>query len=564
MELLTSYRRRSAVSQSTHGLAIALSPNLRRDRVSYRGQLQDTVAFREAISALHDVVVSDLRFAPRDRSAYEAYRESENQREAAIGKAVGAAKRDELKALMSEPMPVGLEVDFGKARDKYWRARQQYSNYLLKHDQTLWRMLMPCDPVITVADDSLFFECFSADESSYGCLSVDREAFRSEADVAVGTTNVDYSWGLYEHFQKLRSYRQTEFLVDPTGFDVKTQSTDGHREEKIDLPNTWLRGFMQLQAAMVLPNRRVKLSREALYSVLAYLKRNRAHRSPRAMRFELEPGKPVAIVMEPWEKRIELPTTFYDGSRAESIRIWGRDRLAVLARTLPLIESVEVHLLGTGLPSFWVARMPAMRLVLGLSGWTTNNWTAASALQQIAPPSDIDESSLVSIAAAFRNDAAQSFEQLRRNVAVDPGVLAAGLHRLALLGQVIHDFPNQLYRWRQVMPVPVTLDQIGIENIETIAAIDLVRRGRCAIKSDTLSTSGSRVVIATVRENSVREVELLLDGDGRIQRGKCNCSHHFKNGLRLGPCRHLQAVRNHLLNANKSQSIDQWFKSFWN
>lgn len=565
MELSLSYNRRSAVQQSTHGLAIALAPNLRRDRVSYRGQLVDTISFREAMSALHDIVINDLRYQPRDHSAYQAFRENENQRLAAVRQASTKAKSEELKALMQEPMPVGLEQDYRKSRDQYWRARQQYSNHLLKHDQELWRLLMPCDPVITVANDCLFFECFSADESSYGCLSVDRDAFHKESDVALGTTNVDYSWGLYEHFQKLRSYRETEFAIDPAGFDVQTQGAETHREEKIDLPNSWLRGFMQLQSAMVLPNRRVPLTKEALYSILAYLKRNKAHRAPRAMRFELEPGKPIAIVMEPWEKRIELPTTIYQGTRAESIRVWGRDRLKVLARVLPLIESVDVHLLGTGLPSFWVIRMPKMRLVLALSGWTTNNWTGASALQQLAPPGDITEPILTSIAGAFREDPSRSFEQLRNAVSIEPAMLAAGLHRLALLGQVIHDMPSQVYRWRQVMPAPLTLDQIGGDDDETRAGAAILSRAKFTVQSDEVSSAGSRLIQATIRDQHAdRKIELMLDGDGRIQRGKCNCSHHFKNALRLGPCRHLQAVRNHLLNSGKSQSMEQWFRSFWN
>ena len=93
----------------------------------------------------------------------------------------------------------------------------------MKHDPELWRLLVPCDPVFTVAPDCLFFECFSADESSYGCLTVDRSAFAHERDVALGTTNVDYSWTLYEHFQRMRSYRETRFLVDPAGFEVRAE-----------------------------------------------------------------------------------------------------------------------------------------------------------------------------------------------------------------------------------------------------------------------------------------------------------------------------------------------------
>ena len=62
MQLAVAYRHRSAIQQTTTGLAVSLAPNLRRDRVSFVGTLRQPLRFREAISALHDVVVSDLRF----------------------------------------------------------------------------------------------------------------------------------------------------------------------------------------------------------------------------------------------------------------------------------------------------------------------------------------------------------------------------------------------------------------------------------------------------------------------------------------------------------------------
>src|SRR5438874_7418957 len=106
-------------------------------------------------------------------------------------------------------MPAGLEPRFKSLREKYWSARLRYANYLAKNDPALFRVLVPCDPVVTVAPDVLFFECFSKDESSYGCLTVDRDLFGAADEVAIGTTNVDYSQGLYEQFQRLRTYRTT-------------------------------------------------------------------------------------------------------------------------------------------------------------------------------------------------------------------------------------------------------------------------------------------------------------------------------------------------------------------
>ncbi len=340
--------------------------------------------FREAISALHDVVISDLRFKARDKTAYQEWKQQQQLQAATL-------RREELKRAKEEilkkqaDVPPDLEKEFERCRSRYWKARLSYSDYLQRNDPELWRVLVPCDPVITVADDVVFFECFSVDESSYGCLTVDRDGgFAGASGMRPGTTNVDYSWQLYEHFQSLRSYRQTRFRVDPAGFDVATRGGAAYREEKIDLPAGWLRGFMQIQGAMGLPMRRVSLSRDTVYSVLAWLKRHRPRTSPRAMRFELLPDRPPAIVLEPWEQRIvsqARSTTVPLASRSAS---GARGGCWSLARLLPLAERFDVYLLGTGFPSFWVARMGEMRLTLGLSGWTTNDWTRGSALDLLA------------------------------------------------------------------------------------------------------------------------------------------------------------------------------------
>ncbi len=564
MQMSFAYRGRSVLSQWSGGVAISLAPNLRRDRVSFVGTLRSPLRFREAISALHDVVISDLRFKPKDKSAYEAYKAEERKREEALRRAAMQTARQEIYARQPEPISADFEKKFEHLRSTYWDARQKYANWLYANDPEVWRKLMPCDPVITVAPDVLFFECFSADESSYGCLTVDRGAFSAEKDVALGTTNVDYSWALYEQFQKLRSYRETRFTVDPAGFEVKTEQMENYREEKIDLPQSWLRGFMQLQAAMSLPMRRVPVSREGLYNVLAWLKRHKARKSPRAIRFELEPGKPVVLVLEPWEARIVLHNTPYPGSKAEIIRTWGRDRLRVLARLLPLMESGDVYLLGNGLPSFWCIRMGEMRLTLGLSGWTANDWTGGSALDQLAPPAEPSNELLGDIAAPFKENPALKFEQIRQRTGAAAPYVAVGLNRLARMGQLIHDLPGGVYRWRQIMPVVVALDKLGPESPETLGARDITARRLVTITREDRSPSGLRILAGKVADRT-KEVELVLDLDGRMLRGKCSCSHHFQFGLRKGPCRHLQALRTAATTGQgQAPSIESWFSSIWN
>jgi hypothetical protein len=566
MNFTVSYRNRSAIISTTSGLAVALAPNLRRDRVSFDAELIHPLRFREAIGALHDVVINDLRPQPKDRSAHDAYlaeqKDIENQLRSNVRAQALKSIRKATPTALSESEFARLDADFRSKRRQYWTARQQYSNHLLTHDRELWRLLMPCDPVITVAPDVLFFECFSADESSYGCLTVDRSAFGRERDVSLGTTNVDYSWALYEHFQLLRSYRQTRFLVDPTGFEVATTGADEtHREEKIELPNSWLRGFLQLQSAMSLPMRRVSLSREGLYNVLAFLKRHKASRSPRGVRFELTPGQPVAIVLEPWDKRIVLHDRPYDGSKSEIIRVWGRDRLRVLARLLPLLDEAEVYLLGTGLPSFWSIRMGEMRLMLGLSGWTTNDWTSASSLGALAPPVEPSRYLASQVGASFRSHPSQTLAELcSRTGGATPEILAV-LNQLAGLGQVIHDLHAGVYRWRQVMPVTLSAELVGPEDPETVAAREIVKTTSVQITRDETRADGLRILEGKILD---RPVTLLIDADGRMLRGKCSCSHHFTGGLRKGPCRHLQALRDKTSIRKGPASLAAWFAGLGN
>src|SRR5262245_15755270 len=565
MQLAVAYRGRSNVAQTAVGLAVSLAPNLRRDRVSFVGTLRHPLRFREAMSALHDVVISDLRFKPKDKAGYEEWKKQEAERERRIRTEAVKLKRAELEKEKNRPMPKGLEAKFERCRRKYWDARNKYGNLLAREDPELWRMLMPCDPVITVSPDVLFFECFSADESSYGCLNVQRDAFQGEADVALGTTNVDYSWRLYEHFQTIRSYRQTRFTIDPMGFEVQTsEAGDGeYREEKIDLPQSWLRGFSTLQSAMSLPAKRVPVSREGLYSLVAFLKRHKAKASPRAVRFELNPGQPVKIALEPWNREIVLHDTPYPGPRKETIRVWGRDRLRVLGRLLPVLDRVDVFLLGTGLPAFWVCRMGEMQLTLGLSGWTTNDWTSGgSAIDQLAPPVEPSSDTMRGIADAFRTTPTWTLDALATRTRSPAPAVSAGLNKLALLGQVIHDLPHGVYRWRQVMPVTLSAEVIGPENEETVAARQLTG-WKIRVMGDSTDAKGQRHVRAMVEGRS--EVELTLDADDRIVGGKCGCSYFYTGGLRKGPCRHLQALRNKLLGVGQEgATVESWFRRFTN
>lgn len=521
--------------------AIRFAPNLAREPVAFDADLLHPLRFREAVSALHDVVVSDLRFVKKGKSAYLEWKKGQTKRDAAVRREAYQQALQTIAAREATPLPAGFDRGYEAARKQYWTARLAYSSYLSKHDPSLWRQLMPCDPVITVADDVVFFECFSKDESAYGHLAVGREGgFGASSALQLGTTNVDYSPDLYEQFQTLRTYRRTRFNLDPEGFTVRTGDAADYREEKIDLPASWLRGFMKLQAAMTMPATPVRLSREIVYSLLAFLKRNKAKASPRALRFELEPGRPPRLVLEPWERAFETPGPAYDGPPTPPLRVWGTRRLLVLARLLPLADSVEVRLLGTGLPSFWVVRMGEMVFTLGLSGWTTNDWSAGAALDLLQPPRAASADLIDRTAAVLKARRAADLPTVRHELGeADEHVVAAALRHLAQSGQVIFDMGVGQFRYRQIMPQPLGEAQLGPESPELAAARLLIINRKYELIDRQDGPNLSRVLIGKAEG---KPVEILVDPDDRIKRGKCVCGHYKQYGLRNGPCRHMIAL----------------------
>jgi hypothetical protein len=215
--------------------------------------------------------------------------------------------------------------------------------------------------------------------------------------------------------------------------------------------------------------------------------------------------------------------------------------LLALARLLPLVERVDVYLLGTGLPSFWVARMGEMRLTLGLSGWTANDWTKGSAIDLLAPPAAPSPDAIQNIAAVLRGHGRITVAELEAKVGTNPASTAAALRELAQTGQAIYDLAAGVYRWRQIMPRAVGEAEIGPEHPELVGARQIMEKDRVALESRQEAPSGGGYIIAGKADGA--PVEILLDPDQRIRRGKCVCGYYRQFALKNGPCRHMLALR---------------------
>jgi hypothetical protein len=77
MNVTLAYRGHSAVTAAANHQTLRLVPTLARDPVAFDGPLKHPLRFREAMSALHDTVISDLRFKKKDKTAYRQWMANE-------------------------------------------------------------------------------------------------------------------------------------------------------------------------------------------------------------------------------------------------------------------------------------------------------------------------------------------------------------------------------------------------------------------------------------------------------------------------------------------------------
>lgn len=539
MEFNYRYAGNTAVSSGASNTSMAFVPDASRDPTYFSGHLGAKIPFREAISALHDVVVSDLRFKPEDKTAYKEWAAAREQ----IDWQEVAEQRGNLRKDIVDKQEelADLQRQSAQRMGPFYSARQRYFDYLYQRDRDAWFVL---DPVITVHPDEMFFECFSQDESTYGRLGAGYEVFSNVGEFACGTTNIDYSAALYDEFQKIRSYKDTKFEVEPGGFDVETTGEDAYREVKIDLPDSWVRGFLQVSSAMTLPAVTFDLHPMDLHNMCFVLRRHKERKGPRSMRYVLQPGQPVKVVFEPWNITVECPRSIFQGKDPREIRVWGRRRIHILERLVPVAKKFTVHLLGRGLPSFYVADLGEMNFTLGLSGWTANDWSKSGNFDLMAPRAEVDDVTRRRVFEGLKEVWQERPDALAKRLGLDQDIVLGALAAYTQAGRAIYDLNKGVYRVRELSKEPLPLAKLRFANEREEAAQRFIEAGAVKLDTENVDAQGVARLHGRVRDQGRSyEPNLVIDGDQRLVQARCMCNFYMQNKLMRGPCEHMLALR---------------------
>lgn len=552
MQLTQAYARPSAANLSSDGMKFSLSAEAHRPGVALQAIVRDSLAYARVMLALHEVVSGDLRFKEKDHTAYQEWvqqrylEELEAERGAQLRALPG--KREELAKWKEQSAPLEkrtrkLEQDLYSNQD-YWGALTKYWRYLREKNPALWMLL---DPVVSVHPDSVIFEVFSQDESSYGRVSVPMDKLETLGETVFGTTNVDFSQRLADELKRVRDYRPAWLEVGAHGVSLST-SAGAQFEKKIDLPPSWVRGFLQVQSAASMPSVEVTLSSGTVAEILFALRERKERGGPRSIRFRLTPNEKPVIVIDPWNIEVRETEYVWKGENAQEIRIWGRRRLMVLDNLLPHAKSVGVKLLGTGMPSYWSTELETHRFDLGLSGWTENDWSSAARFDLLSAINEPSEGDVAQAAKLLEKELKLTPEELAKGSDLSRPNATAALQQLCREGRAMFDISSGAYRWRQLLPIPAPP---GEEDKKLTSAKRWIKENnvKCHPLRDVpeflqrFADKGIKLFEANVKTPGGNfHATIGLDSDGRASFAQCTCSDFKRNKMRQGPCAHILAA----------------------
>jgi predicted nucleic acid-binding Zn finger protein len=341
--------------------------------------------------------------------------------------------------------------------------------------------------------------------------------------------------------------------VGAGGFMVQTEvgaTNRAHYENKVDLPDAWVKGFLQVQSALAMRPFTFDVRPVDLMTVIRYFMDNNARKPPRGLRFEFKAKDqvtPIIAVLEPWNEKFALAGTVYEGYD-RVVRLWGRKRLELLMGVLPYAERVTVGLLGRGLPHFYICHCGPYTFTLVLSGWVRKDWSETSALDLLAPQADLTAEQIAAVYNFVNGRLKATRGEVEAHTLLTAAQAEAALFALCRQGRAIYDPVTRRYRSRELFGEPLNFETILAPDprIERAKQISSGAAGKVAVYSVGQSETrrGENKVMASVETGSKHySVLVAVDKEGRVRYAQCECDFFRDNILSRGPCEHILAAR---------------------
>ena len=482
--------------------------------------LKDPLGFREGLRTLIELAGLRGAYQPADAEVYASY-------------------ADWRRSLNPNLTPVEL-------------TRALFA-FLGEHDPEAW---VGCDPTLTLDEQGLSFELLDPSGRLYGAMSVPASAFeRLEGGAEPLCAQFEAGVSLREGLGRLHTGERAVLSVGASPDEVDADHR-GEVHKRLPAPLSWQRNFTQLLAASTLSPRRVPLSRMDLYNVLQQL---RLHADPpkakKGVRFELIPGKPPALTLEPWGWRLQGTGGVYRGERAELIGVWDRRDLMVFDALLPYVKGVEAVILGEAQPTYWVLDCGHFTFTLAAMGFRPNNWSRGLLLDVALPRPSLSEERVALMTSASErlvtspatpSELAEALSlSAEEGLTLSRELIQAGLARPSL---VLGEAEPRLQARELFEGLDVEASRFRHER-EALAH-RLVEEGRVEVRLGELPTGEIEVIGAVTEPKAAHmasepsyEPKFQLKEGAGMRKVSCDCAWmKDREKAKSGPCPHVQAL----------------------
>ncbi len=558
MQVNYKYASPSQCTSMENTATLGFSPDLsREEKVSFLGKLKHPLLFRDAMLMLRDIVISDMSQQQKERPEYFEWLDQEIERrikmhekyapklrqdlkdKMSVCDAEIAQQNEKIKDLQAIQRQLKTQIDAYDAWKDYYKIERDFWKFIRDRDYDLWFVL---DPVITVHKDQVSFEAFSVDESTYGCLSVAMDEFDLLQEPKLGTTNIDFSAKLEKEMQRFRSYTDVTLSVNPDGFTIDNEIVPEYVEKKIDLPETWIKGFNQVSSAAALDGIELELTPSDMYDICAFLRKHKEKKSPRYMKWILEPQQKIKIEFQPFGTVLTL-NAVYQGNQKREEKIWGRRRWLVMEKLLPLAKAFYVRFLGFGMPQFIRADMGTLQMTVGFSSWASNDWVKGTAFNIMA--GFTGNGNYKEVYKLLKQERALSMQEIFDHFSGEKqDKVKAGIGMLFRRGEAYFDILNEKVRFRRLCSEPIPEELYEITDIEK----QVEKYSKKTFDNMTVQYTPKKEFIFTTRYNEGKYnppsiAQIVIDQDAQISKLDCNC-YTFKRGAKnlSEPCAHILAL----------------------
>ncbi len=367
--------------------------------------------------------------------------------------------------------------------------------------------ILAADPVVTVSAQALRFESFSACCGVAARYDLAADGFEG-TPAAHGTTNIDLTPTTRETLSRVRGLDPMHLRVAES---VTLTTLDRQVvEERVPLPQRWVRGFAEAQAAGAGLVERITITAAEARRFLSAL--------PRA------DSSASALFVVAGRRGLRLASSVAQGA----VPLGGPSRLRIIEPMLRYASAVTLY--GPSDPdgpgvSLWQLALPSALLTVAMSPVANRGFSGEGGLlHQLAD--EAAERAAATILAIVGDGAPVELSELARASALPQEVTRAGLAWLAAQGRVGFDPATQTYFHREL-----PWDDRGAHrlNPRLVRAVELVDAGAVyLLDPDT----------AEIRHRDSRH-RVRGGGEGAT----CTCPWTARNGRSRGPCTHILAVR---------------------